>query len=59
VDEVLKAHVSEEVQKPSSFDKRLKPFDELSGRLLAKKQRERFQEAAEVLGVLDKVQKVA
>jgi eukaryotic-like serine/threonine-protein kinase len=57
VDEVLKAHVTEEAQKVSSFDKTLKPFDELSSRLLAKKQSERFQEARDVLGVLDKVQK--
>jgi eukaryotic-like serine/threonine-protein kinase len=59
VEEVLKAHLSEEVQKVSSFNKQLKPFDDLSARLLAKKQSERFQEAREVLEVLDKVQKVA
>jgi serine/threonine protein kinase len=59
VDEVLQAHVSEEVQKPSSFHKALEPFDELSSRLLAKKPDERFQEAREVLETLDKVQKVA
>jgi eukaryotic-like serine/threonine-protein kinase len=59
VDEVLKAHIEEEAQTVSSFHKRLKPFDELSKRLLAKKQSERFQDVREVLELLDKVQKVA
>lgn len=55
VDEVLQAHVSEEAQKPSSFDKRLKPFDEFSSRLLAKKVGERFQETKEVTRALQKI----
>jgi eukaryotic-like serine/threonine-protein kinase len=59
VDEVLKAHVGEEAQRVSSFHKNLKPFDELSRRLLAKKQSERFQDAREVLGALDKAQRAA
>ncbi len=59
VDEVLKAHAAEEAQTVSSFHKHLKPFDDLSRRLLAKNPSERFQEAREVLGALDKVQKVA
>jgi eukaryotic-like serine/threonine-protein kinase len=57
VEEVLKAHIQEESQKPSSFQKLLKPFDELATQLLAKKPGERFQEASEVIALLDKVQK--
>jgi eukaryotic-like serine/threonine-protein kinase len=57
VNEVLKAHAEEEAQLVSSFHKNFKPFDELAARLLAKKASERFQDASEVLGVLDKAQK--
>ncbi len=57
VDEVLKSHVMEEAQMVSSFHNHLKPFDELAARLLAKKQSERFENARDVLGVLDKAQK--
>jgi eukaryotic-like serine/threonine-protein kinase len=56
VEEVLKAHIKEEPQKPSSFNKSLKPFDDLTARLLAKKQSERLQDAREVLALLDKMQ---